>query len=69
MLVDAHPGGPASLFVVDINLVGEGIGCLRGDGRDVVLVGVDRRDDFHGSGEEGLLHGAADFGSFWRPRC
>lgn len=64
VLVDAHTGGPAGLLVVDVDLIGERIGGLGGNRRNMVFVSVGKGDDFHGGGEEGLLHCPADLGAF-----
>lgn len=64
--VDAHPRRPSRLLLVNVDLVGEGIRALGGDGRDVIFVGIRERDDLHGCGQEGLLHRPADFGSFYK---
>lgn len=63
-LVDAYARRPAGLLGLEVDLVGERVAALSGDGGDVIFVGVDKGDDFHGGCEEGLLHGSADFGSF-----
>lgn len=64
-LVNAHARCPAcALLLLDAYLAGKGVAALGGDGRDVILVGVGKGDDFHGGGEEGLLHGSAYFGAF-----
>lgn len=64
-LVDAYARRPAGLLGLEVDLVRERVTALSGDGGDVVFVGVDKGDDFHGGCEEGLLHGSADFGSFY----
>lgn len=55
---------PAGLLLVNVDLVGEGVRGLGGDGGDVVFVRVGKGDDFESGGEEGLFHGTTDFGSF-----
>lgn len=64
-LVDAYARRPAGLLGLEVDLVRERVAALGGDRGDVVFVSVDKGDDFHGGGEEGLLHGSADFGSFY----
>lgn len=55
----------AAVVWVDVDLVGERVGIVGGDGRDVVLVGVGDGDAFEDGGLEGGFHCVADFVSFF----
>lgn len=63
-MVHSYTRQPAGFLGLDVDLVGKRVAALGGDGRDMVSVGVDKGDDFHGGGEEGLLHGSANLCSF-----
>lgn len=65
-LVDSHPGSPTCLLLINVDLERERIAALCGDGRDVIFVSVGKGDDFHGGCKESLLHGATNFGSFYK---
>lgn len=64
-LVDPHAGGPTGFLLINVNLEGERIATLSGDGRNMIFMGVGKGDDFHDGSEEGLLHGTPDFGSLY----
>lgn len=42
-----HPLSPTIMFWVQQDVVGKGVRLVGGDGRNVVLVSVHDRDDFH----------------------
>lgn len=65
--VYAHPRGPASFFLVDVDLVGERVRALRRYRGYVVLVRVDKRYDLHDSRHKRLFHGLADLCPLWSP--
>lgn len=65
-VVHSYTRQPAGFLGFDVDFIGKRVAALGGDGRDVVSVGVDEGDDFHGGCEEGLLHGSANLCSFQR---